>query len=103
LVKLDYWFDNRNALIHSGRGVSVQTMIQQWEEDKRNWTDDKDKYKANPHKACHPNNILGELLNIAVHTYQLLKQESSPYVGWDENTPYYLYSELRDEICQQLI
>lgn len=103
LVKLDYWFDNRNALIHSGRGVSVQTMIQQLQEDKRNWTDDKDKYKANPHKACHPNNILGELLNIAVHTYQLLKQESSPYVGWDENTPYYLYSELRDEICQQLI
>lgn len=103
LVKLDYWFDNRNTLIHSGRGVSVQTMIQQWEEDKRNWTDDKDKYKANPHKACHPNNILGEVLNIAIHTYQLLGQKSSPYVGCDENTPYYLYSQLRDEICQQLI
>ncbi len=103
LVKLDYWFDNRNALIHSGRGVSVQTMIDQLQEDKRNWTDDKDKYKANPHKACHPNNILGEVLNIAVHTYQLLGQKSSPYVGWDKNTPYYLYSELRDEICQQLI
>jgi hypothetical protein len=103
LVKLDYWFDNRNALIHSGRGVSVQTMIDQLQEDKRNWTDDKDKYKANPHKACHPNNILGEVLNIAVHTYQLLGQKSSPYVGWDKNTPYYLYSQLRDEICQQLI
>ncbi|MFN7215778.1 hypothetical protein [Microcystis sp.] len=103
LVKLDYWFDNRNALIHSGRGVSVQTMIDQLQEDKRNWTDDKDKYKSNPHKACHPNNILGEVLNIAVHTYQLLGQKSSPYVGWDKNTPYYLYSELRDEICQQLI
>ncbi|MBD2621865.1 hypothetical protein H6G48_09355 [Microcystis flos-aquae FACHB-1344] len=103
LVKLDYWFDNRNALIHSGRGVSVQTMIDQLQEDKRNWTDDKDKYKANPHKACHPNNILGEVLNIAVHTYQLLGQKSSPYVGCDENTPYYLYSQLRDEICQQLI
>lgn len=103
LVKLDYWFDNRNALIHSGRGVSVQTMIDQLQEDKRNWTDDKDKYKANPHKACHPNNILGEVLNIAIHTYQLLGQKSSPYVGWDKNTPYYLYSELRDEICQQLI
>ena len=103
LVKLDYWFDNRNALIHSGRGVSVQTMIDQLQEDKRNWTDDKDKYKANPHKACHPNNILGEVLNIAVHTYQLLGQKLSPYVGWDKNTPYYLYSELRDEICQQLI
>jgi hypothetical protein len=103
LVKLDYWFDNRNALIHSGRGVSVQTMIQQGEEDKRNWTDDKDKYKANPHKACHPNNILGEVLNIAIHTYQLLGHKLSPYVGCDENTPYYLYSQLRDEICQQLI
>ncbi|MFM6632400.1 MAG: hypothetical protein ACKPI8_21090 [Microcystis panniformis] len=103
LVKLDYWFDNRNALIHSGRGVSVQTMINQLEEDKRNWTDDKDKYKPNPDKACHPNNILGEVLNIAVHTYQLLGQKSSPYVGWDKNTPYYLYSQLRDEICQQLI
>ncbi|MFM6757988.1 MAG: hypothetical protein ACKPKE_04500 [Microcystis panniformis] len=103
LVKLDYWFDNRNALIHSGRGVSVQTMINQLEEGKRNWTDDKDKYKPNPDKACHPNNILGEVLNIAVHTYQLLGQKSSPYVGWDKNTPYYLYSQLRDEICQQLI
>lgn len=103
LVKLDYWFDNRNALIHSGRGVSVQTMINQLEEGKRNWTDDKDKYKADPDKACHPNNILGEVLNIAVHTYQLLGQKSSPYVGWDKNTPYYLYSQLRDEICQQLI
>ncbi|CCI30847.1 hypothetical protein [Microcystis sp. T1-4] len=103
LVKLDYWFDNRNTLIHRGRGVSVQTMIDQLQEDKRNWTDDKDKYKPNPHKACHPNNILGEVLNIAVHTYQLLGQKSSPYVGWDKNTPYYLYSELRDEICQQLI
>ncbi|MCZ8224074.1 MAG: hypothetical protein O9324_08980 [Microcystis sp. LE19-84.1B] len=103
LVKLDYWFDNRNALIHSGRGVSVQTMINQLEEDKRIGTDDKDKYKADPDKACHPNNILGEVLNIAVHTYQLLGQKSSPYVGWDKNTPYYLYSQLRDEICQQLI
>lgn len=103
LVKLDYWFDNRNALIHSGRGVSVQTMINQLEEGKRNWTDDKDKYKPNPYKACHPKNILGEVLNIAVHTYQLLGQKSSPYVGWDKNTPYYLYSQLRDEICQQLI
>ncbi|MDB9508121.1 hypothetical protein PN502_13805 [Microcystis aeruginosa CS-338/01] len=103
LVKLDYWFDNRNALIHSGRGVSVQTMTNQLEEGKRNWTDDKDKYKANPYKACHPNNILGEVLNIAIHTYQLLGQKSSPYVGWDKNTPYYLYSQLRDEICQQLI
>ncbi|MFM7791364.1 MAG: hypothetical protein ACKO90_25775, partial [Microcystis panniformis] len=103
LVKLDYWFDNRNTLIHSGRGVSVQTMIDQLQEDKRNWTDDKDKYKADPHKACHPNNILGEVLNIAVHTYQLLGQKSSPYVGLDKNTPYYLYSQLRDEICQQLI
>ncbi|TRU29084.1 MAG: hypothetical protein EWV92_06690 [Microcystis aeruginosa Ma_MB_S_20031200_S102] len=103
LVKLDYWFDNRNTLIHSGRGVSVQTMINQLEEGKRNWTDDKDKYKPNPYKACHPNNILGEVLNIAVHTYQLLGQKSSPYVGWDKNTPYYLYSQLREEICQQLI
>lgn len=103
LVKLDYWFDNRNALIHSGRGVSVQTMINQLKEDKRIGTDDKDKYKADPDKACHPNNILGEVLNIAVHTYQLLGQKSSPYVGLDKNTPYYLYSQLRDEICQQLI
>ncbi|NCR54301.1 MAG: hypothetical protein GPJ10_13075 [Microcystis aeruginosa L211-07] len=103
LVKLDYWFDNRNALIHSGRGVSVQTMINQLEEGKRIGTDDKDKYKADPDKACHPNNILGEVLNIAIHTYQLLGQKSSPYVGWDKNTPYYLYSQLRDEICQQLI
>lgn len=107
LEKLDYWCAKRNDLIHSAKGMSEITMKKELEEDRQNWTeeDEKDKYKANPHKACEVHNIQGEMTNICQYVNRILNQESeadSKYIGYPENTPYYIYSNVLEKIFQQL-
>lgn len=107
LEKLDYWCEKRNDLIHSAKGMSKETMRKELEEDRKNWTeeDEKDKYKANPHKACEVDNIIGEMTNICLNVNKILSQgleADSNYIGYANNTPYYIYSNVLEKIIQQL-
>lgn len=107
LEKLDYWCDKRNDLIHSAKGMSKESMKKELEEGRKNWTeeDEKDRYKANPHKACEVDNILGEMINVCLNVQKILSQEleaDSKYIGYTNNTPYYIYSDVIEKIIQQL-
>jgi hypothetical protein len=107
LQKLDYWCDQRNNLIHSAKGMSRNTMKNQLEEDRKNWTEEdaKDKYKANPHQACEVNNILGEMTNICLNVNKLLNRNletDSKYIGDEKDTPYYIYDDVLEKVIQEL-
>ncbi|OKH34733.1 hypothetical protein NIES2101_38580 [Calothrix sp. HK-06] len=94
LDKLEYWIEKRNKIVHAAKGVSVETMKISLEQDR------KDGHKS-ALKACQPEGILAEITNISNQTSSLLNKPNSKYVGFN-NTPYYIYSDIRDWVITQL-
>lgn len=94
LERLEYWIEKRNKIVHAAKGVSLETMKKSLEEDR------KDGQKS-ALKACQPEFILAEITNISNQTSYLINKSSSKYVGFND-TPYYIYSDIRDWVISQL-
>lgn len=103
IQKLNYWIDKRNDLIHSAKGLSKKTMQEQLMRDRNNWSaeDEADKFKASPHAACLPDEILDQMSLIAQKTCELLnRKQFLSFIGY--NSPHYLYSEIKQNIFNLL-
>lgn len=94
LDRLDYWIDKRNQIIHSSQGVSLESMQRILEKDKRYH---RNKFAS---QACLPTEILVEITNISQQTARIFNKPVSHYVGL--NSPYYIYSDVRDWVLTQL-
>lgn len=97
LVKLDYWVDKRNQIIHSANGVSKQTMQEVLAGDRKL----KDQKAL---AACEPAAIVAEMTEMSRQTYELFGKSSSgllKFVGPD--TPHYLYDEIANWVVEQLM
>ncbi|UKP01086.1 hypothetical protein [Nostoc sp. UHCC 0870] len=93
LDRLDYWIDKRNQIIHSSQGVSLESMVKILEKDR--------KYKIKyANQACSPTEILTEITTISQQTARIFNNPVSHYVGL--NSPYYIYSDVRDWVLTQL-
>lgn len=97
LNKLNYWVEKRNQIIHSAKGVSLESMDKSLRTDRKNSYPD----ESFAGSACLPNEILAEMTNISNQTSQMLKQGGNKFVGL--NQPYYIYSEICDWVVHQLI
>ncbi|MUG95449.1 hypothetical protein F7734_25035 [Scytonema sp. UIC 10036] len=98
LTKLDYWIEKRNEIVHSAKGVSLESMQKSLARDKKNLN--KDEQFASV--ACEPDEILVEITNISNQTSWMLNQPKNKFVGLN-NTSYYIYSDIRDWVVSQLI
>jgi hypothetical protein len=68
---------------------------------KKSLEQDKQDGQKSALKACQPEGILAEITNISNQTSYLLNKPNSKYVGFN-NTPYYIYSDIRDWVISQL-
>ena len=93
LEKLDYWIDKRNQIVHSAKGVSQGSMQILLQSEKSKQV----KYSMD---ACLPEDILKEITNISKETSKIIKKPLS-YIGII-NTPYYIYSDIRDWVIGNL-
>ena len=93
LEKLDYWIDKRNQIVHSARGVSQGSMEILLKSERSKQV----KYSMD---ACMPEDILKEITHISKETSKILNKPLS-YVGI-VNTPYYIYSDIRDWVIGNL-
>lgn len=93
LDRLDYWVDCRNQLIHSAKGVSKDSMSKLLIQEPKSTPQE---------RACEPDQILAKLTNIRIQTYTLLNQPIHPCVGYEPQVRYYIYSDIKDWIIEQL-
>ena len=97
LEKLDYWVDKRNEIIHSGQGVSKQTMAEVLKSDR-------DRYQKNALAACDANDtIISEITKVSQNTFALFDKSSSSLLKFLGNqVSYYIYDEIAQSIREQL-
>jgi hypothetical protein len=97
LEKLDYWVDKRNEIIHSGKGVSKQTMAEIL-------VGDRQAQQPNALAACDANDvIISEITKISRNTFALFGKSSSSLLNFVGNkAPYYIYDEIAEWIRHQL-
>jgi hypothetical protein len=101
LEKLDCWVEQRNTLIHSGVGVSKESMLEFINHEREY---DKDIVACDPNKILTELTIiLAELTIISNQNNKLLNRSENPFVGFEPTTPYYIYSEIKDWVIAKLI
>jgi hypothetical protein len=95
LNKIDYWIEKRNQIVHSAKGVSQESMQKSLNSDKNN------NNSQSASQACSPQEILKEITHISKQISQIVKKPQSPFIGLN-NTPLYIYSEVRDWVVSNL-
>ncbi|NJM23038.1 MAG: hypothetical protein HC907_32345 [Richelia sp. SM1_7_0] len=95
LDKLDYWIEKRNQIVHSAKGVSQESMQKSLNSDKNN------NNSKSATKACSPQEIIKEITHISKQTSQIVKKPQSQFIGIN-NTPLYIYSDIRDWVVSNL-
>jgi hypothetical protein len=105
LKKIDYWIDKRNDLIHAAKGLTLDTMEKELIDDQKNYRDKgrKNPYKPNPEIACNYQDILERITCICEQVIKLIGQKPNIYVGYEENTPRYIYSNIRELVINKLM
>jgi hypothetical protein len=99
LKKLDFWAEQRNHIIHYARGWSKDNLANQLNQARQN--NRGRTIRDNVNNACQSNQILIEMTNILKQKNKLIDQPSNEYIGVN-NTPYYIYSEVKDWVIEQL-
>ncbi len=103
IEQLDYWADKRNLLIHSAEGISRDEMTRLYQDIQNNDSElSQQKYKnnSNENKAVNPQEILIVMERLCRNPLLGLK-DCEQYIGTEAS--YYLYSEIREIVLQQLI
>lgn len=118
IEQLDYWADMRNQLIHSAEGISKAEMSNLYREiglgkDKNSIrkkvkhesdrVTTKEKFRnSNEDKAVDPTRILMVMEQICRNPLlKLSAEECDRYIG--QTAHYYLYSEIKEFVLQQLL
>jgi hypothetical protein len=98
LQKLDFWYDKRNDLIHSAKGIS-QNRLSEVYLHRINDTQRANEYdKKNAQNACNPQEIttvMGEILNSDLNIINAFQKQ---FIIGD----YYIYSSVKDWVIEQL-
>lgn len=103
LRKIDYWVDKRNELIHSSRGMSLDTMQLSQQEDCQIWNQETaTRFDPNPNSACQANAILEEITKVSLNVFKILSVKPHDCIGYENNSNYYIYSRLTEEITDLL-
>jgi hypothetical protein len=91
LLKLDYWINKRNKMIHLAKGVSKTTM---WEILNFDRAAEDIAVKREAEKAATPDEILQVMTEICSGSFELLELEKLGCLGCDRANPYYIYSDI---------
>lgn len=89
LNKLDFWYDQRNTLIHSASGISPDRLEKVYEEANQQNSE-----------TCPPNQIVTTMGEILTTSFNLIHNEDNKFVG--NNAKYYIYSTARDWVIEKL-
>lgn len=106
MKRLDFWVDRRNKLVHGSQGLSIETMEQELETYRKiynqNPASQENPFGPDPAKTSHYKDILGQMTMICQETLKLIGQPPHSCVNFPQNTPYYLYSEIKDWVINTL-
>lgn len=110
LAQIDYWVDQRNNLVHGVKGLSTTSMCRNHEQDKVDYQNCSEEERQNPYnydpnQSCEAQDIINQMAIICHNTLKLFGKSQSEYVDLKEpqKSKHYLYSEIKQQVIQDLI